>query len=267
MRAIATVLAALLCLFVARSNAQEVAEQLVPLITLDGEGVEQRMSAWMAMSTEFNDRLLSTVNFSLGAVVTLVVSVLALNFFTGQRAYEKDKQSLQESLRAELEKEIAALKSELNETNSIARAEMMAITTRLQESFTTELGAALEKIRGEVASVKKESSEEVERLGKTVFESLASAKVDALEMRARYWDDVVDVPNNALRNWTDAVQTALDADVWFYQGHLNEILSVLEKATPDPEDRAAVTKMANDLPPKYGSAKSRILAALAEKAV
>lgn len=58
---------------------------------------------WLAMSGQFNDRLLTTVWAMIGSTITIFIGLLGYSWFINNRMYEKDKTAMLAEVMAQVE--------------------------------------------------------------------------------------------------------------------------------------------------------------------
>lgn len=71
-----------------------------------------QIDRWIAMTGQFDNRLLYTVYGCLTVLVTVLIALVGYNWFSNNRSYERDKASMLASLAGELKQEIASFKQE-----------------------------------------------------------------------------------------------------------------------------------------------------------
>src|SRR6185312_10939705 len=134
---------------------------------------------WIAISGQFNDRLLNIVIWSLGTVAAVGALIVGGNWFVNNRSYARDRESLREtvsaltsearaSLSGELQAKVAALRSELMaEAKShdevlqekVANVSLMIEADR--QNISTSLSAVGKNVEDNVAKLRQEINKEI----------------------------------------------------------------------------------------------------------
>ena len=126
----------------------------------------------------YNDRLLSTVHWSLGVVGGIAVLLLGFGWYTNFKVYERDKAALVDELRTRLDTEMNRVETELE--------------ARMAERFQ-ELTAKTESL---VAALRNSLSSSIDLNTKRI----AELSYEAIRAEARYWE-AKEVPSNALTRY------------------------------------------------------------------
>jgi hypothetical protein len=72
------------------------------------------LRAQLQVMTSYDQRLLATVYWALGALGTLGAAIIGFGWFTNFKIYERDKDALRSALSADIQAELAKLRSELS---------------------------------------------------------------------------------------------------------------------------------------------------------
>ena len=102
-----------------------------------------QVDQWIAMSTQFDQRLLTTVFWALGLVATFAVGLAGFSWFSNYRAYERDKASIKEELRTGMSAISNALMQELA---AAVQKESAAAMASLERRVAA-LGVAHQRVR------------------------------------------------------------------------------------------------------------------------
>lgn len=258
-------------------------EDLTPLYTLSGgEAGPSSLTLWLAMSAEFNARLLEIVFWALGTVVTLVVVVLGVNWFTGARSYQRDKEAMElqlsvlverglNSIRAELvadfekriETHIQSLESEkrsITELGAGLREETREALAAVEPRVVSAVREAVGPVQEELTSLTKDMRGRFERASDWTSYRLASLEYDLNVQDARMWAGTPRVPANALAAHLRAIETAiknkLDRMLSF---QLDAIVSLLSSMnTLDADYVESINKVLGLLPSEFDTTGQRI---------
>jgi len=155
----------------------------------------------------YDQRLLTTVYWSLGTVVTLAILFAGFSWFSNFRLYERDKESLRRELSLETDKlrsDVKTLFAEQKSTLSMAIEEK--ISSELQEEFSN-------------------INSRLDRLGM----NLKSNEISVELLEAKLWElKAVDI--NAMKAYESALEKAISTNQsQYYSAILNGILSTIER--------------------------------------
>lgn len=107
------------------------------------------LQAQLDVMRDYTKHLLSTVYWSLGVIVTIVVLLIGFGWFANFKVYERDKIALQQQLHGHLQEEISTLNRTLteniqkrhaevmNESRSAVKAAVEGLENRLKISIST----------------------------------------------------------------------------------------------------------------------------------
>lgn len=192
----------------------------------------------------FDQRLLSTVYWSLGAIVTLAVLVAGFSWFSNFRLYERDK----DALRLEIQRTIVHIQSDIEHN-------MTSKSNKLGENLKVFLSS---EISGEVSVLRTK----LDRIS-TKYQTL---NISAQVQEAKIWE-LKGVHNNALSCFRSALDIAIDGDQsQYYSSILSGIMSATEQV--DGISNFIVTDFAetfSQLPTKHEPSWKKIMALMEEK--
>ncbi len=98
---------------------------------VDTDSLVIALQSQIAVMETANDRLLSTVHWSLGTIATVGLVLLGFGWFANFRVYERDKAAMQQELRGFLAEQMATTRAELRTaveqaaSQAVARLEAM----------------------------------------------------------------------------------------------------------------------------------------------
>jgi hypothetical protein len=291
----AWVVVALFAASIAGVTAQSSIE-LTPIYGL-GDDPTLDLAAVLEISAQFNDRILQTVYWALGVVVTVLAVIMGFNWFVGMRSFERDREALQATIAAELAALDARLTAKVDEglrsgTSRIAETaadlggKVNSELSAIQEAFRAyknetdgnlasndrALQDALEKSRAQIA-------EQIEVASKTAQQAIISgdaglrqniaAVKDALslfemEMSAYRWK-ADNVPANEITYRVKYVLELIRREHGDYViiSQLERIEELIAKGAHRTSPDAA-NKLVNELPDKFSTFRSRLTEALSK---
>lgn len=185
---------------------------------------------------EFDQRLLSTVQWSLGIVVASLAVLVGYNWYTNHRELEKDKAALKEDLGR-------GLKDLEDKLQQVMRANLVDAEKRLQEAGT----AATETLREEVN--RRFFDQDMEELLKTAEE----------------WE-AKDVPANGILYRLRILQKlgphAHDRTIGVHLAKIKDLLKVIKPQQLTASKTIEITEFLGTLSPKFDVEKTAILEVL-----
>lgn len=211
------------------------------------------LRAQLAVMREYDQRLLDTIHWSLGGIVTAALVLVTAGWFANFRIYERDKLALQR----ELDESVKAREAILTQTVAAALDSAQgALASGLDERFVEVRKDTADRIRGEVLGLSGKLSELKQTVMRSKFE-LARLDIEKWERQG--------VPANVARACTGAVNAALDVGVHHYElgSILDTIIALMKSGTEiDAGDAHEMSRVLARLPEDYLPAKERIQAYL-----
>lgn len=155
----------------------------------------------------YDQKLLSTVYWSLGAVITLTILIAGFSWFTNFRLYERDKESLRREMSLEIDKfrsDVKVLFSE--QKSSLSNSLENLVTEKFQEGFT-DIDSKLDRLKTE----------------------LTRNQINTNLLEAKIWT-TKGVYKNAMTVYMSTLEEATRKDQsQYYSSILNGILEIVEK--------------------------------------
>ncbi len=175
----------------------------------------EALKAQLEVMRHFDQRLVATVYWALGAFVTMILALFGFNWFSTQRNYDRDKAAMALELRAGLQTEMTQQRAQLDARLSAFRE---VLDKSVTDSATTASKAAqiqLEKLQPKLDEIDRE---------------LKETKYNSLVVEARYWEDKT--PPNAMMFWADCLEFVLQEKAeWQINAALKGIDTVLKAIT------------------------------------
>ena len=192
----------------------------------------------------YDQRLLSTVYWSLGAVITLAILIAGFSWFTNFRLYERDKDSLRRELSLEIDKfrsDVKVLFSE--QKSSLSNSLENLVAEKFQEEFT-DLDSKLDRLKTE----------------------LTRNQINTNLLEAKLWA-TKGVYTNAMKVYMSTLEEAIRKDQsLYYSSILNGILEIVEKLDwVTTHTMADLEKLFNTLPKEQQISCDSIREKLKEK--
>jgi hypothetical protein len=167
------------------------------------------LKAQLEVIRDYDQRLLATVYASLGGVFLLVVLVGGLNWFTNYRLYERERDSLKQSLQVASQEEAAKLAQRFEEFKKGTENQLADYCTR----------------------VKTAAEEAANSSTRSIAHSLWMAEYENTKFRAEYFDSKED-GYRCFQAWVEHLEV-LEALGWFDERWvgptIGKILEVLPK--------------------------------------
>jgi len=159
---------------------------------------------------QYDQRLLTTVYWSLGGLLTVAVLLIGFGWYANFRVYERDKAALSDALRLDFENKVSIIQKELQATTAegIDRAEKAAVSAA---------ESAARALRSEL-------SNQLSRVNKTIHK----IQYDLLRREAEEWIQKK-VPKNVLRTYGQMLDTSLHLDAFWVSQALDGMHSALAK--------------------------------------
>jgi hypothetical protein len=211
-----------------------------------------QVDRWIAMSDQFNNRLLNVVYGSLAAIIAMLIALVGYNWFANNRSYERDKAALSSELNAELSKQISNLRASLSEQHD---SQINSLSELAQSSAKTEA----EKAAVKISAIKTEFEA---RLG-TVTTELKGLYVATQDAESQRWADK-GVFANAIMCQIEIGKTSVEiGHSWRVSQALERIEDFLAKKPTKGGWEPMLTEFLDKAPARYDSFKTRIRAKLA----
>jgi hypothetical protein len=180
------------------------------------------MNRQIDLISRFDERLLTTVYFCLGALLSGFAVLLGYNWFTNFRGYERDKRQLCEELTNTFNARFTALEKEINDAISKIEAKVVSATQ--------------ERVKTEIASIR---------------QNITDLQVRNLEGQREEWIRQGTL-SNALRYATQVVRLLDESgNRSRIHGALGSMRSIVDKLLvektlgPDSNDMAEMTRVLN----------------------
>lgn len=172
----------LAALFFAQASSPHLAtNQFAGTLPAPANQVEASANALLKSQIEtmqrYDDRLLNVVYWSMSGVFLLVVLVGGMNWFTNYRLYEKEKDALGETIRAQASQQSEVLKTQIHEYKSLQESQTEAfkadVLRRLDDQLRVQSKAAEDAAATAVGEIKGQFLE---------------AEMHNIEFRAEYYE-------------------------------------------------------------------------------
>lgn len=208
---------------------------------------------WIALSGQFNDRLVTTVYWTLGALGTVLVAIVGLNWFANYRIYERDKLALTSMLNAEVSQQISALRAEISalhkkHSEEIEKAASNAAAKQI-EPLTTQVKSdrsALKVFRDQIKTLE------------------LTVEMQAEAEQVRHWT-AKNVPANVAYSHVRLAEVALKLGHNYYSYAIDDALEEIERlvmAGARGRFETDLVALLEKLPSQYGPQRQRILSKL-----
>ncbi len=204
------------------------------------------LKAQLEVIRDYDQRLLATVYASLGGVFLLVVLVGGLNWFTNYRLYERERDSLRQSLQLASQEEAAKL-------------------TEVFQGFKNEVTSALSQDSQKARTAAKEA---VQSFAASVRHDLAMAELHNTNFRAEYFVSRND-GYRATQEWVDYLEV-LDRLGWLDEHWVGTTIGKIEAALPmanalNYSMQTKLFKLLDKAPPAVASDVARLKKAVEAK--
>lgn len=223
-----------------------------PTVTASGQGqaeIEARiLRAQLETARQYDQRLVETVYWGLGTVVTIAIALVGFGAFANLRLYERDKASLREELRRENKDEIGRIERSLREGAAGLQKTLQRTTN--------------EAARGATESAVAKLTTDLDNLRFTML----LHQYDFARQRVLYWRDTR-APSNVLSEYAEMGLLAIRMgklagapDEFRINDVLDGILGQLTVGTKANSGQVkSITEFLNELPDSYAQNKEMIL--------
>ncbi len=171
---------------------------------------------------EYDQRLLSTVYWSFSGVFLLVVLIGGVNWFTNYRLYERERDSLRQTLKLDAQEEAIKLRTLVEQLQKQLRGEGEQLTRRVSvfETNTSELlGKTDSRLRGVIEASAKSAREDLgHEIAKAEFEN-SNFRADFYSSTNQTW--------RAFRAWVESLEAAEKLG-WLHEPFINAPLDGIE---------------------------------------
>lgn len=177
---------------------------------------EKALRDQLEVTREYDQRLLSTVYWSLSGVFLLVVLVGGINWFTNYRLYERERESLREASRLSVQDEAAKLRDTFNEL----RQQLHKEAEQLHEDASNLRRDLYGVVEAKYSQSAKEMKESTAAAKREALGAVAEAEYENTRLRARYLLTIN--PFESLIAWRDhliALKQLGRTDDAFFLGH------------------------------------------------
>jgi hypothetical protein len=165
------------------------------------------LRAQLDLMQRYDQRLLETVYWSLGVVVTALAVIVGLGFYTNFRLYERDKVAMLQELRQELQSLAEANRSQLSN-------ELQAGVKSLPDTVKQDVTAGLRPVKSDIASI----SRKLHNLEMARYElAIQIAKISGKDP-------------NILSSYAELISLASDSEV-FSEMYVHNLLDDLQLIT------------------------------------
>lgn len=148
----------------------------LPANASDREGAD--FQRWLAMSGQFNERLLSTVYWTLGALGAFFVTLLGYSWFVNFRLYERDKAAMQVQLRGEIATRLADIQADFDAQLARHLSELPATARDATTSAVAPIAGQLQRLTLDITHIKMDLLDvEIE---KWIAQDIPANAIDAL---------------------------------------------------------------------------------------
>lgn len=167
-----------------------------PLYTL--EGASPSLSEVLDLSAQFNDRVLQTVFWSLGLVVTVLTFLMGVNWFVGNRTFERDRETFQLMIKSELEtldrRQAAQLSAAISDTRKELQDQYQALLETQSERLSNaelEQSKLAEKLKsdfdGQIRMIEKNFLDALMTMQNSLDREMKYANMNYHELDAFRW--------------------------------------------------------------------------------
>lgn len=220
---------------------------------------EIALRAQLQTIREYNDKLLSTVYWALGTVVTIVVLLIGFSWFASFRVSSREKEALKQELQGTLKQDVSslhdALKADTERRFASFKEEVDKLHAEMKKSATSAGEAAAGKLRGQLTN-----------LGWEVHD----IRIELLVAEAKKWE-AESILTIAIRRHAKILRLRVKRDTTYSLPEtLDEIKRLLQKMTSINADSTRDVLNALDcLPSEYAVVASglreRILTLASDK--
>lgn len=189
----------------------------------------------------YTDQLLTTVRWTLGIAITLIVFSAGLGWYANFRFYERDKRALRDELADRLEAQTSKGLSSQEEKIKAALREY----TKGAEAYKEDLG---QEIQGMVEGKWEDLSRDI----KSVRADMVRLNYELLDQKAAIWK-LQDVQAIVLRTYMRMVPLAEELGWEWMISHALEGIdgALIAGAAPDAEQAREITSMLSRLPTDF----------------
>lgn len=177
-------------------------------------GEEKYLKEQIQLVRDYDQKLLNTVNASLGAVFLLVVLIGGLNWFTNYRLYERERDALRQEIRVTSREEAAGLEKQfltMKATLDHRADELSASVDLLKGDVTKEISGASERLS-------KITNSQLQTLREQIAKEFKGMEHEHLELAVVVAEQVRKVPNATLTLHLRLLQIAIDVGYDFWMG-------------------------------------------------
>lgn len=160
------------------------------LVTQDTNEVAV-LRAQVETMRDYNERLLSTVYWSLGTIAGIAVLLVGFSWFTNYKIYERDKSALKQELNALFSNQLLQIQNKLNEE----------LSGKLEDISTKSVAAAKTISEQSISSLNYKMS--------SIEKKVLSLRYRAIESEARYWE-LKGVKGNEIDRYRDMLPLAIE---------------------------------------------------------
>jgi hypothetical protein len=194
------------------------------------------LKAQLSLMREFNQNILSTVYWSLGTIVLIVILLVSFSWFTNYRMYERELAALRQELIGLLDKQMAAFSSEFNQKSIDKFTDISERSIEAVHSVTKQIVTPLQ---GKIAQC---------------TQDISQLQYNALNVEARYWE-FKGVKGNQASQYIRMLRAAIEMKNEFNIAEcMGTLLKLIEDGAPVFENEiTAIVGLLNTLEPKYST--------------
>lgn len=190
------------------------------------------LRAQSKLMQDYDDRLLSTVHWTLATIAGIAVLLIGFSWFSNYRIYDRDKAALAQELNTTINERLISIKKELDD---ITKKQIRDVSEKTKESVKTAITSAISSLDWRVKALDKQA---------------LRSKYDTLQAEARYWE-LKKVKSNELTQYRQmlpiaielkaetAISTCLDALLTLMRGgerlfhaYVSDLVATLDSLPP-----------------------------------
>ena len=199
-----------------------------------------------------DQRLLTSVYWSLGIVGGVALLLVGYSWFTNMRIYERDKSALTQELEGKLESKFNILKSALESKQSELNKEILAQATTPLAKLEKQLTERTESLKQNLASHQEQVQNSLQAINRW-------ADYNKEQADANYWE-IRKVPDNERSRYQAMLSIAIDLNA---EHQISRCLARLEKlmsegSLPYWGYVPGILDMLDKLPPKFSTQATAI---------
>jgi len=209
---------------------------------------------------EYDQKLLTTVYWSLTTVAGLALVLVGFSWFTNWRVYERDKVALQEDMEAKLIIRFSALKTEFEGAHATMLKELISRLDGKISSSTKVVEGKFETMASSLKQIETAMEANFKQVNNANTELHLQMQYDVLQAEARYWE-LKEVPGNELNYYREMLGIALKlgSEIKISTSLARQITLMKSGTLPFWGYVPDIIDALNKLPAKYASQRDAIV--------